>query len=246
MNVHKIILFALVLQLSLYLFGQTSERTTRKPAEKGEDSPCAVGGVPLLADECREIFERLKKRNLETFIPQGFSRGYNENDVKLLKSLDPLIEKLDEFDNSKAGSESISPGPKKAYGKNINLAVKEEEEFKLISPIWVKMWAYDSLKQAEEGLAENASMIQVFLKSGSLTGIAIGELPYHYSQNNQTAYVIFLRRNVVISIAYKGPYQAPKDKRKPHGPFLDDPELRNRCDTLAKNIDDLIVKLTNK
>lgn len=248
MKGYKLLLLLLIItQLAASLLAQVTGRTEGKLKEKaGETSPCTIGGVSLSPQECKELLEQLHQRNLARYSPPGFSRAYGENDIKLLENLEPLVEKLDKmvFENATI-SDLERPKPRKSLGRNIHIQLKEDDDFKYLSNVSLRLWVYDSLRRAEQGLAENASALSVGLNSGSLTGKEIGELSYHYSEENRIAYIILLRRNVVVSISYKGPSGIPKDPKRPAGQFLDDPELKNKCDALAMKLDGFIVNLTN-
>jgi len=162
--------------------------------------------------------------------------------------LELLIEKLNEMvpDNSKI-SESSDYGmrPRKSFSRIIETALRNNGESTVVRHVHVKIWSHESFKRAEEGLAENAARIQIVLKAGTPTGQKIGELSYYSAGRNDSVYTIFLRRNVVVSVADTGPMEVPK---KATGAIrrLEDPELESRCEGLAKTLDDYIVTLTRK
>jgi len=199
-------------------------------------------------ESTKEFEARWEKANMERYIPKGFTRADSENKVKLLPDLERLIVKLDGTtpENSRVvDSSGDDARPRRAFGRIIDVDLSENAESKTSRQLHMKIWSYDSLKHAEEGLAHNAASVSLVKKAGPITGREIGELSYHAAKPNESTVMFFLRRNVVVSVYCGQPIRVSKD-RTTLLETLNDPELMNKCEDLAKKIDDFIIGLTAK
>jgi hypothetical protein len=190
--------------------------------------------------------ERLR-RAVAFYIPKDFARADVEDRVSLLKDLQPLIEKLEETrpfaDSKESDSKDNSSKPRKGFQESVKINLSEGPAT-LLGDVWLRMWSYESFKRAEEGYAHNVSMINIAMKTGSLTGQQVGELCRHHV-DSRSASIIFMRRNVVASLACRGPDDIRNAKNEPSS-HVDDLQLKSKCENFAKKIDKAIIRLTNK
>src|SRR5215831_9328730 len=148
--------------------------------------------------------EKWRRRAIERFIPKTFTRVDAEDRVNLLDDLEPLIKELEGMvtieDWKNRESTDPTSKPRRGFRGIVRITSSDEAGSISVVRVWLRIWSYESFKRAEEGFAENVAMINIALQPGSLTGQEVGELTRHYAKN-ESASIIFLRRNVVASLA---------------------------------------------
>jgi len=115
-----------------------------------------------------------------------------------------------------------------------------------LSQIRLRVRSYPSFKEAEEGFENTAARMPIRLEEGSSSGRTIGEVSHYSIDRRQSMYIIFMRRNVVASIAYSAPMEILKNTKNSTAKSLEDAQLADKCERLAERVDELIVGLTNK
>jgi len=166
----------------------------------------------------------------------------------MLEDLEPFINSLGAItpENSKISDSPYQGNPRRGLERTIETTLSENQESVRLSQIRVRARSYPSFKEAEEGFENTAGMMPVVLKKGSSTAQNIGEVSHYNIDTRQSMYIIFMRRNVVASIVCSTPMEIPKNTKNRTVTSLEDPQLADKCEGLAKRIDELIIGLTNK
>jgi len=190
--------------------------------------------------------EKWRRRAVERFIPKTFTRVDAEDRVNLLDDLGPLIKELEGMvtveDWKNRESTDPTSKPRRGFRGIVRITSSDEADSISVVRVWLRLWSYESFKRAEEGFAENVAMINIALQPGSLTGQEVGELTRHNAEKEAAA-IIFLRRNVVASLACRAEIYsvAMKDPSLPL-----EGELKSKCENFAKKIDEAVIRLTNQ
>lgn len=192
--------------------------------------------------------ELTMRKPVARFIPEGFVRTDSENSVNLLEDLEPLINSLDAVtpENSKVRDSYYEGKPRRGLERIIETTLSDNQDSVRLSQIQLRVRSYPSFKEAEEGFENTAAMMPIRLKEGSSSGRIIGEVSQYSIDHGQSMYIVFMRRNVVASIAYAAAMEVPKDKKKRIVTTLESPLIADKCERVAKQIDELIISLTNK
>ena len=148
--------------------------------------------------------EKWRRRAVERFIPKTFTRVEAEDKVNLLNDLGPLIKELEgmatvEDWKNRESTDSTSK-LRRGFRGIVRITSSDGADSISVLRVWLRIWSSESFKRAEEGFAENVAMLNIALQPGSLTGQEVGELARHNAEKEATA-IIFLRRNVVASLA---------------------------------------------
>ncbi len=130
--------------------------------------------------------------------------------------------------------------PLGSFAREISVTLREDEELRVAYQIEVSISLGDCREAAGDAAAMYLFNVPIRFANASFSGAPIGDWTGSWDGGSDGVCLVFIRNNTFVRVSYAGPYEVSRRDRNDR--WIRDATLRQRCEELARNIDDLLVR----